>query len=99
MMPVIQWTPLAQQGLEDIAYYIGVTDGRPAIARKNVEEIVKKGDLYAANPNIGTPHFDLASGLYSYRHKRWLIFYRAIPDGIRVHRVVDGSRDYRRLLP
>ena len=93
-MPRATWTPQAVADIEDIAYYIAVTDGRPAIAEKIVREIHEKADFYAEQPLLAQARPDLAEGLRCARHKPWLIFFEPCDDGIVVHRVIDGRRDY-----
>ena len=93
-MPRATWTPQAVADIEDIAYYIAVTDGRPTIAEKIVREIREKADFCARQPLLARARPDLAEGLRCARYKPWLIFSEPYDDGIIVHRVIDGRRDY-----
>jgi len=97
-MPWADWTPRAEQDIDEIAYHIAIEDGRPATAEKNIRAIRDKAELYACQPQIGQACPDLAEGLFYGRHKRWLIFYEPSNNGITVHRVIDASRDYPRLF-
>ena len=94
-----EWTPTAEDELTEIAYWIAVEDERPATARKIVEEIQHKADVYSATPGIGQRHSDLTEGWFYFRHKRWIVVYRPREYGIDVLRVVDAARDFPRLFP
>ena len=47
---------------------------------------------------MGTARPDLGEDLRVFSHKRYVIVYRALADGIEVLRVVDGARDYPSLF-
>lgn len=55
-MARVIWTPLAELELEDILYYICVTDGRPLTARRVGEGIVAAVDRLAPDPDSGARH-------------------------------------------
>jgi plasmid stabilization system protein ParE len=61
-MARVEWTSTAEDELTEIAYWIAVQDDRPRTARKVVDEILRKAELYAATPGIGQRHFDLPEG-------------------------------------
>lgn len=46
MTPRVVWTPVAEEGLEEILYYIAVEDGRPETARRLGEEILAAVDRH-----------------------------------------------------
>ncbi len=87
------WTPLAQQELEDILFYIRVADGRPLTSRRIGEELCDALDRQATKPLTGSGHPAAPEDWLYVRFKRWLIFYVPLPDGIEVMRVVDAVRD------
>jgi len=96
---------LAQQVEEDlraIFRHIAIIDKRPETARKVVHEIRqhcrKYADAFAAGNVIGTDRSDIGEGYRTFSHQRWVILFRAIEKGILVIAVVDGSRDYDKLL-
>ena len=91
-------TPTAQRDLDEIFDYIAVQSCRPATAEKIIREIGEKCRLYASQPHIGTARPDLGEGLRVFAHKRYVIIYRPLEDGIEVLRVVDGARDYPSLF-
>ena len=92
------WTPRAEKHLEDIAYYIAVDDGRPITADRIVREIHDTCELYARNPQLGEARPDLGNNVRVFSHKRWVIVYYPLDDGIVVEAVFDGARDYPRLF-
>ena len=98
-MPRAEWTQSAENELTEIAYWIAVESNRPLTARRIVEQIRNKANRYAATPEIGQRHPDFPEGWMYFRHKRWVILYLARDYGIDVLRVIDASRDFRRLFP
>lgn len=97
-MAHVTWTPAAERDLEDIAYYIGVTDHRPSTAMRLIDQLVAKCQLYATQPAMGARYPELGENLRLFRHKRYVVIYKPHEAGIEVLRVVDGSRDYPALL-
>jgi plasmid stabilization system protein ParE len=97
-MACVLWTPRAERHLEDIAYYIAVNDQRPLTAEKVVREIHEKCYLYADNPLLAAPRQDLGATYRAFRHKRWVIIYHPLDDGIVVEAVFDSTRDYTTLF-
>jgi toxin ParE1/3/4 len=101
-MPTLAWTAMARQDVDDIYDYIGQQDGRPAVADKFVMQLEETCSQYAAafaaGHVLGTDRSDLGESYRAIAHKRWVIIFRPIEDGIEVLRVVDGSRDYGRLF-
>ena len=101
-MPVLAWSGLARQDVDDIYDYIGERDGRPATADKFARLLLEVCESYAAafaaGSIIGTARSDLGESYREFTHKRWVIVFRPIQGGIEILRVVDGSRDYVRLF-
>ena len=97
-MPRVERTPAADQDLQEIGYYIGVQQHRPSTAEKILREIDAKCRTYAAQPFTGTARPDLGERYRVFHHKRWVVIYRPIHDGIEILRVVDGARDYPSLF-
>lgn len=97
-MARVLWTPRAERHVEDIAYYIAVDDGRPLTAEKIVREIHEKCNLYALNPLLGAPRQELGTTYRSFRHKRWVLIYEPLDDGLVVEAVFDATRDYPTLF-
>jgi plasmid stabilization system protein ParE len=95
-MPIAVWTPKAERDLEDILYYIRVTDERPLTAQRIGQEIVAVADKQATLPVSGPPHPAVPSEWRYILHKRWLIFYQPHTQGIEVTRIIDASPDLPR---
>ncbi|USU03524.1 type II toxin-antitoxin system RelE/ParE family toxin [Sphingomonadaceae bacterium OTU29MARTA1] len=49
--------------------------------------------MLADNPNLGAMWFDGSRGLRSFTVSPYILFYRPVPDGIRLVRVLHGARD------
>jgi len=92
------WTPRAEKHLEDIALYIAVEDGRPITAEKIVREIQDRCELHARSPLIGEARPDLGDNYRIFSHKRWVIVFYPLDDGIVVEAVFDAARDFPRLF-
>ena len=95
----VVWTPVAESDLDDILFYIAVVDRNPATAERIYYEIRDLVLEHAEKRLAGHKHPEAPAGWLYLRHKRWLIFYQPLPDGIEVTRVIDAVRDLpRRLL-
>jgi toxin ParE1/3/4 len=57
-----------------------------------VQLIAQKAQWYADRPNIGILRDDLAPDLRCFIIWNYLIFYRSVPNGIELLRVIHGSR-------
>ncbi len=98
-MATCEWSPEAELDLEEIAFHIGVTDGRPSTAAKIVRECHDLCELIASHPFMGEAMSYLAEGLRGSSFKgRWLVLYRPAEQGIQVVRVLEGSRDFLTLF-
>lgn len=97
MLRVVR-TPTAARELDEIFDEIAIRGGRPATAERLIRDIGDKCQLYASQPNMGTARPDLGDDLRIFSHKRYVVVYRPLPDGIEVLRVVDGARDYPSLF-
>ena len=97
-MPKAEWTPSAKHDLSDIGHYIGFKQRRPTTAENVVRQLNDKCNEYAESPLIGTKAPQLGEDCRIFSHKRWVVVYRPLPDGIQVIRILDGARDYPRLF-
>ena len=97
-----RWAPIAEEDVEAIYKWIAHRDGRRQTAKKITAEIRQKcdeyADAFAAGSVIGSARPDLGEGHRVFTHKRWVVVFRPIEDGIEVLRVLDGSRDFPRLF-
>lgn len=97
-MPRVEWTPRASRHLDEIFDYIAETRKRHSIASKLVRDINAKAKQYAHQPLMGTPRLDLGEDFRCFGHKRYVVVYIPLDDGIQVLAVIDGARDFRSLF-
>jgi len=97
-MAKVERTDIAQADLDEIVHYIAVDQERPEIAEQIVLDIAEKCEKYAMDPQIGQAMDHWVEGCRAFRHKRWVILYDEIDDGIEVLRIVDGARDLDELF-
>lgn len=98
MIPEVEWLVSAEEDLEDIFRYIGIEQHQIAAARRLVQAIRDKADVYARQPSMGTILEEveipsIGGPIRSFRVKSYLALYQEIDSGIVVLRVVDGRRD------
>ena len=62
-------------------------------------EIFSRYDLLLQFPHIGRSRDELQKGLRSFPVSDYLIFYRAIEDGIEIVRVLHGAQDIYSIFP
>lgn len=71
-------------------------------AISNRQEFVGAFEMLAQNPNVGHVREDLTPGGRDYRYwvvlRRFMIVYEKISGGVRLIRVLDGSRDLPEIL-
>ena len=89
-MPAIRRSPRAAEDLIELWTHIAVDD--PAAADRMLDLIEAKLARLAVNPRLGSARADIAEGLRLFPGRRYVILYRAMPDGIDVVRVVHGMR-------
>ena len=97
-MPRVLWTPVAESDLEDIIFYIAYVDRNPATGDRIYFEIRDRVNEQAEQNHPGHPHPDAPEDWLYLKHKRWLVFYKLLSDGIEVMRVIDAVRDLPRHL-
>ncbi|MGA7564274.1 MAG: type II toxin-antitoxin system RelE/ParE family toxin [Desulfobaccales bacterium] len=90
-MSVIIKRPLSLRDLAEIWDYIA--DDNEARADAFIDSIDQKLQTLASHPNMGRSREELAVGLRSFPIGRHVIFYRVIPGGVEIIRVLHGSRD------
>jgi toxin ParE1/3/4 len=62
-------------------------------ALRFLDRIDEKCELYATQPEMGTPRPDLADNVRCFPVGDYVVFYEPLRNGIRVLLVVHGSRD------
>ena len=90
-MPVIIKLDRAKSDLVEIWDY--VADDSEARADAFVDMIDQKLLALASSPGMGRARDEIAEGLRSFPVGRYVIFYRPIPEGVEIVRVLHGSRD------
>lgn len=84
-------TPQARLDLVDAALYIA--EGNPSAADRFLDAIADTMRHLADHPLVGRARPELTPDLRSFPHKPYVIFYRPIPRGVQIVRVLHGARD------
>jgi toxin ParE1/3/4 len=95
-MPRVVVRPAAISDLNEIAEYI--EDRRPGRGFSFVDEIRSACSVWAGNPMAGRARIEIGDDIRSFPHGNYIVFYRPLPDGIAVLRVLHGARDIARLF-
>ena len=95
-MSHIRITPLADQDLLEIWYFIAQDD--PAAADRLLDLLEEKYRLLADNPHMGPARPDIAKELRCHPVGNYLLLYRVIRDGIELVRIVHGARDLQNVF-
>jgi plasmid stabilization system protein ParE len=93
-----EWTSRARRSMQEIARYIARESGRPKVAEKLSNAIRTKAEAYGRQPTMGSLHEGLPENFRYFIHKRYVIVYEALEDGILVHLIADSARDWIRLF-
>ena len=94
-MTTLRFASAARADLSDIFDYI-VRD-KPVAAARWIDIIEEKCELIASTPEFGEQRPEYGANVRSSIVGRYVIFYRAIPNGIEVIRVIAADRDIRSL--
>jgi toxin ParE1/3/4 len=87
-MSRIRITPLADQDLVEIWYFIAQED--PVAADRLLDLLEEKYKLLAESPHMGPARPDIAKELRYLPVGNYLLLYRVIPNGIELVRVVQA---------
>jgi toxin ParE1/3/4 len=90
-MKKISFSPAARDDLMDIAVFIA--QDNPTRALTFVDEIENRCGGLGRSPGIGTARPELGEGVCMLPHGRYLIFYRAAGDAVRIERIMHSARD------
>jgi toxin ParE1/3/4 len=95
-VPRVEYAPQADDDLVGIAEFIARDN--PNAARRWVQKICDVCSLLATQPELGElrKEFGIA-GCRSFSVGSYIIFFRAVDDGIEVARIVHASRDLRNI--
>lgn len=83
--------------LDEIWLYLA-HEASPSVADRFLRHLAEKMQGLAENPLMGRDRSDRRPDLRSWPVGSYMIFYRALPDGIEVVRVLHGSRDIDSVL-
>ena len=87
----VTFSPTAARDVEEIGDYIHAEN--PAAARRFVTALRERCARIADAPRGGTPRFSLSPDLRSIPFQRYVIFYVAMRDDVRIERILHGARD------
>ncbi len=90
-MKLPDFSPQALVDLQGILVYIA--RDKPQAARRFVKRLKEKSRLLASTPLAGTSRDDLSPGLRAFSVGNYVVYFHAMETGIRVERVLHGSRD------
>jgi toxin ParE1/3/4 len=76
-----------------IEIWLHISQDNLESADKFLETLVEKFALLAGQPKIGRARPELAPRLRSFPAGRYIIFYRLIPDGVEIARILHSRRD------
>lgn len=96
-MPVIVKRPRVNADLGEIWDYIA--DDSEARADAFIDAIGKTFHALAGQPGMGRICDELLVGLRSFPIGRYVVFYRALPNGVEIIRVLHGARDVDAIFP
>ncbi len=96
-MPRLLHSRLAHRDLEELWDHIA--EENPSAADRFLDRIQQSCTQLAAQPEMGQRRPEFASGQYrSFSIGAYVVYYRPLPDGIVIARVLHGARDHGRLL-
>jgi len=95
-MAIVVKRPRAELDLLDLWDYIA--DDSIERADAFLDRIEGKLQTLAQNPGLGRRREELSAGLQSFSIDSYVVFYRAIENGIEVIRVLHGARDIEELF-
>ena len=92
-MPRVLNTLRAERDLDDLWCYMAIAADHPEIADRWLDALMAHARLVATQPKMGIARPEVAPEIRSFIEGRYVIFYRPIPDGIEIVRVLHGARD------
>lgn len=90
-MSAYRLSPPAEEDLVDI--WLFISKDSVEAADKLAGEFEKVFEILAQYPEAGRERSEIAPRLRSFPVKRYILFYRPMPDGVEIVRVVHGSRE------
>ena len=90
-MGQVSFTDEAREDLLAIEGFLA--ERNPRVADRFIDSVLERCRQLEQFPELGPVRLDMNPEARCLTHKRWLILYRLIPNGVEVVRVVDGARD------
>jgi toxin ParE1/3/4 len=90
-MPRARLRPRAHEDMFDLWAYIA--DDNPDAADRVAERLNRAFDLIALNPKSGRTRPDIGPEVRSFIVDKYVAFYRIVPGGLDIGRVVHGARN------
>jgi toxin ParE1/3/4 len=98
-MARLQLSLEARQDLVEIASYIARQSGSEGRGEDFLEAVFTTCETLASHPEMGELRTEFATASYrSFSVGSYVIFFKPLPDGVVVARVLHGSRDHHSLL-
>jgi len=97
----VRYSEAAKRDLEQIGDYIMTELSNPQAALGTVRKIQNSIDRLCTFPEIGSPLSSIADTISDYRFLvcgNYLTFYRLLGSDIMVDRIINGKRDYMKIL-
>lgn len=89
-------TESARQDLKEIWTFLA--EFSYSSADQTLEGLAKKFKLLAENPKLGRTHDEYIVNLRSFPHKKYVIFYFPIENGVEIYRIFHGARNIEDLF-
>ncbi len=90
---------ISEQAIHDLTeIWLYIANDSPQAADTFIESIYEHCHLLCSSPDMGRMREELLPGLRSFPLKRYIIFYRVVPDCLEVIRVLSGYRDMESLF-
>jgi len=89
-------SPRASEDLIEIWSFIA--DDSLTNADSFIDELHETIQLLGRQPGLGRQREDLAVGIQSLPFRRYIIFYRVVPNSVEIVRVLHGARDVENLF-
>ncbi|MDA0590234.1 MAG: type II toxin-antitoxin system RelE/ParE family toxin [Planctomycetota bacterium] len=90
-MAEVKWTSPAQSDLASILDFL--VERNVSAARRFTETLDQKSQLYAGQPEMGSLYPGLDGDARFFLVQPYVVFYRPLPDGIVILRIIYGTRD------
>lgn len=76
-----------------INIWLYISENSQEAADRTIDELVKRFEMLAQFPEAGRDRDELAPAIKSFPVGKYVVFYRLIPDGIEIARILHGTMD------